>query len=187
MQAQKKECRNLLIGAPDNRDAHSREDDNRKITANVLDMLNATNVQSVFVYISIGNEVPTHALIDQLLTKGIMVSVPRLIDRQIMIAVEFPSWQNLRPGALGILAPQSSSPSPGPIDTAIVPGLGFSVTGKRIGHGAGYYDRWLAGHPDTRRIGIAYEQQILPQIPTDDHDVEMDVLVTQGGVAFDGG
>jgi len=61
----------------------------------------------------------------------------------------------------------------------LVPGLAFSTAGVRLGFGAGYYDRWLAGHPAALRIGLCFEYQVLPQIPCEVHDASLDYLVSE--------
>jgi 5-formyltetrahydrofolate cyclo-ligase len=59
----------------------------------------------------------------------------------------------------------------------IVPGLGFTPEGKRLGRGKGFYDRYLE-HSTAVKIGIAFEIQIEKDIPTDEHDIKMDFVVT---------
>ena len=73
-------------------------------------------------------------------------------------------------------------PAPGPqlekLDLIVVPGLAFTVTGNRLGRGAGYYDRFLATVPTTTlKVGVCFEFQLVPQIPSESHDVIMDVVV----------
>ena len=59
----------------------------------------------------------------------------------------------------------------------IVPGLGFSKEGIRLGRGKGFYDRYLEDK-SVIKIGISFEMQIVDFIPTDSHDVKMDFIVT---------
>ena len=73
-------------------------------------------------------------------------------------------------------------PAPGPqlekLDLIVVPGLAFTVTGNRLGRGAGYYDRFLATVPTTTlKVGVCFEFQLVPQIPSESHDVMMDFVV----------
>lgn len=96
-----------------------------------------------------------------------------------MRAVRFPGWEQMVAGPLGIPAPRSERAFTGPIALAIVPGLGFTRSGARIGYGAGYYDRWLAARPQTEAVGIAFECQIVLTLPQDPHDIRMDRLVTE--------
>ncbi|MBR6371581.1 MAG: 5-formyltetrahydrofolate cyclo-ligase [Victivallales bacterium] len=64
----------------------------------------------------------------------------------------------------------------------LVPGLAFSRDGGRLGRGAGYYDRLLAG-TNAIKVGIAFSSRILEQIPCAEHDVRMDYLLTETGLA----
>jgi 5-formyltetrahydrofolate cyclo-ligase len=62
-------------------------------------------------------------------------------------------------------------------EVVIVPGLGFSPDGKRLGRGKGFYDRYFE-KSSVLKIGIAFEMQILNDIPTETHDMKMDFVVT---------
>jgi len=150
----------------------------RSLDALLGQLLDALRPRSVFCYLSTAREVDTHSLIDGLVAAGITVLVPRLMDRTIMIATAFPGWSGLVPGALGILSPSSTTAFHSSIDAVLVPGLAFSTRGARLGYGAGYYDRWLAGHSETARIGLCFEFQIVRDLPVASHDEPLDYLVT---------
>lgn len=77
---------------------------------------------------------------------------------------------------VGILGPKLSASEVTP-KIIIVPGLGFTSDGARLGRGKGYYDRYLEGAA-VIKIGIGFEMQIEQDIPTDPHDVKMDFVVT---------
>lgn len=79
-----------------------------------------------------------------------------------------------------ILGPELLQPLVTP-DIVIVPGLGFSRDGKRIGRGKGFYDRYLE-KSSAVKIGLAFEMQIKEDIPSDPHDVKMDFVVTNHNV-----
>lgn len=61
----------------------------------------------------------------------------------------------------------------------LVPGLAFTANGARLGRGAGYYDRLFQQFPQGKRIGIAWEMQLLPEIPQEPWDLPMDYIVTE--------
>jgi 5-formyltetrahydrofolate cyclo-ligase len=66
------------------------------------------------------------------------------------------------------------------IDLFVVPGLGFTRDGKRLGRGGGYYDATLrAASARSRRVGLAFNDQIVPAMPTNGDDVDMDLVVTE--------
>jgi 5-formyltetrahydrofolate cyclo-ligase len=69
------------------------------------------------------------------------------------------------------------------IDLVLVPGLGFTNTGYRIGRGMGFYDRFLA-QPEFNgtSCGLAFHEQIVDELPVLDHDVPLSMLVTDRGV-----
>jgi len=99
-----------------------------------------------------------------------------------MVAVEFSAFDELEMGTHGILTSPRDLPALDPIDVALVPGLGFSETGARLGYGAGYYDRWFASHPNTTKVAFCFECQVLPFVPTESHDVSMDFIITEQSV-----
>ena len=96
-----------------------------------------------------------------------------------MLAVPFDSWEALQPGQLGIPSPVATEPLATPVDVCITPGLGFSPTGGRLGYGRGYYDRWFASHPPLVKAALAYECQLLDNLPVDENDVPMDMIITE--------
>ena len=67
-------------------------------------------------------------------------------------------------------------------DVVIVPGLAFTADGARLGQGGGWYDRFLtAVRDDCVTIGVCFDEQLLPEVPTEPHDVVVDVVVTDRG------
>lgn len=61
----------------------------------------------------------------------------------------------------------------------IVPGCAFDREGHRMGYGGGFYDRYLANHPELKKVGICFEQQICENVPCDAYDVRMDLVICQ--------
>jgi len=84
----------------------------------------------------------------------------------------------LVPGAHGILSPQGDAVDPESIDLVLVPGLAFTPAGARLGRGGGHYDRFL---PTLRLgcavVGVCFAEQLLDELPHEDHDGNMDVVV----------
>ena len=134
----------------------------------------------VFAYLSLAHEADTASLIDAYRAAG-QVLVPVIEAREPMVACLFEGWDRLRPGVLGILRPQIPKTVDAPVSLVLVPGLAFTRRGDRLGYGGGYYDRWLAEHPEALRVGICLDFQILPSLPTEAHDIGMDLVVTNAG------
>lgn len=69
----------------------------------------------------------------------------------------------------------------GKLDGFLVPGLAFSKKGERIGRGKGFYDRTLQGLRGLK-VGVCYSYQLFEELPCEDHDVKMDVVVSDQGI-----
>ena len=96
-----------------------------------------------------------------------------------------------RTGPFGILEPdpeQCHTVSLETIDLVLIPALAFDRNGNRLGRGKGFYDRLLASSGyRALKIGITTERFLLPQIPTETHDISMDLVVTESGIYFPSG
>jgi len=96
---------------------------------------------------------------------------------------------NLEKGERGILQPQPSYGDPfesviGERVLVVVPGLAFDRAGGRLGRGGGYYDRFLAERmlATAVRVGVCWEMQVVPSVPTDTHDLPMHWLCHEDGI-----
>lgn len=135
--------------------------------------------ESFFCFISYQKEVDTHALIKSFLEQNLSLAVPKIMGKEEMIAVPFTSWEELEPDKMGILTPKSNELALGPFDVTITPGLGFTPCGDRLGYGRGYYDRWFANYDVKTRIGVAFEVQVVEELPLEKTDMPLDMLVTE--------
>jgi 5-formyltetrahydrofolate cyclo-ligase len=68
------------------------------------------------------------------------------------------------------------------VGVVIVPMLAFDRKGNRLGYGAGYYDRFLEENPHIFKIGLAFSCQETPALPSDSHDIRMDLIITEDEV-----
>jgi 5-formyltetrahydrofolate cyclo-ligase len=74
-------------------------------------------------------------------------------------------------------------PDPSGVDVVIVPGVAFTPGGARLGQGGGWYDRFLAAvRPDCTSIGVGFEEQVVDALPTEAHDIALDLVVTESGL-----
>ena len=88
---------------------------------------------------------------------------------------------DLTPGFYGIPEPRADLPPESAVPAGalwLVPGLAFTPRGLRLGRGKGFYDRLLAAHPGGRLVGLAFDCQILPDLPHSPWDIPMDWVVT---------
>ena len=79
---------------------------------------------------------------------------------------------------LSVIVPEDE-PDPATIDLVVVPGVAFTAAGHRLGQGGGWYDRFLTGlRPGVMRIGVCFAECLVDELPTEDHDVIMDLVIT---------
>jgi len=134
---------------------------------------------SILFYVSFNNEVFTHTMIKKCLNEKEVVVPLSNIQNETLILSKIEKWEDLHLGSYGILEPKRIIEFiPEKIDLIIVPGVGFDDKGNRLGHGKGYYDKLLQ-KTNARKIGLAFECQIVDKIPTDENDVPVDLIITE--------
>ena len=146
-----------------------------KLRAQLLPLLSGKT--HICLYAPLPHEVNLLPLLDEL--PHLHFYFPRCLPgRQLSFhRVHTPATQ-LEPGAHGILAPLPQLPTLAPeaAELIIVPGVAFTATGKRLGYGGGYYDRFLPRCPHAHSLALALPEQILPDLPTDPHDCRVQTL-----------
>lgn len=137
--------------------------------------------QVVLLYWSMADEVQTHDFVNRWYR-----------DKKLLLPCVDGDDLRLRPytgpdcmvsGAqFGIGEPDASLPEFTDLDKVeiiIVPGVAFDHTGNRMGRGRGFYDRLLKATPNAMKIGVAYDFQMLDEIPVEPHDVKMDKVISE--------
>lgn len=154
-----------------------RESD-RGIWENVLSLPEFRSAHTVFAYLSVDRECDTRRIVDQLLQEGRRVALPRSRKGGVM---DFALYDGtLAEGMYGIPQPpdEAETVEPGDGDLMLVPALCCDVRGVRLGHGGGYYDRYLAG----RRVPAAClcrERLLLEKVPQDWNDFAVGFVITE--------
>jgi 5-formyltetrahydrofolate cyclo-ligase len=137
--------------------------------------------RSVLAYCPLPGELDIESAARAALAEGKQLAVLRYEPgRGAYAAYRIADWErDLVPGAFGIREPAAGCPPADMmrLDFVLVPGLGFSADGRRLGRGKGYYDRVLA---QVRGLtcGVAFDQQVVDEIPTEPHDVHLDCILT---------
>jgi 5-formyltetrahydrofolate cyclo-ligase len=145
-----------------------------------------TAARVIMLYLSTAMEVDTASLALRAWQAGKTVVVPKVAwNQRRMLPIEISTLNSgLTTTGPGVREPIAGNPCPVEfIDLVIVPGLGFSENGYRIGRGMGFYDRFLA-QADFLGLscGLAFHQQLCPDLPILDHDVPLSMLATDKGL-----
>ena len=141
------------------------------------------NAQVIMIYLSLPREVDTSAAILEVFEAGKKALVPKMVweERKLIPVVIETLNCEMEIGRFGLRNPVGNQTLPvSGIELVVIPGLGFDESGNRIGRGAGFYDRFLADNQFSGfRCGLAFEDQVLETIPVSDHDMSVDLLVTE--------
>ena len=175
----KTQLRTQMRTLRDSIDPRIRSINSSQIALKLLAREDVLHADRIFVYVSFRSEVDTHSLIEKFVQEGKKVFIPVIRSKEQMQMARFVGWENMQADSFGVLVPDQPIIDQGHIDTAIVPGLAFSPDGARIGYGKGHYDRFFVHHSVETRIGIAFDCQIIEQIPTNAFDYPMDWVITE--------
>jgi len=180
--------RNKILGARDLLSASERHEKSSSAIQNFWSLPEMKHWSTLFIYVNFRSELETLELIYQCLSQGKRVAVP-LVDAStvsmIPLLIQDPE-KDLVPGYYGIPEPdpqKSLRVAAREIDAAVIPGSVFDIQGGRLGYGGGYYDRYLVNDaPQAKRIGLAFEMQVVEKVPVEPHDQPLDILITEKGV-----
>jgi len=136
---------------------------------------------SVLFYSVLSGELDLSPLMAEAACGGKVVALPKYDPAMACYTpyrIERPEVE-LVPGAFGILEPLAEAPALAlkQLDLALVPGLAFDCGGRRLGRGKGHYDRLLAAVTGVR-CGVAFDQQIVVNVPVEPHDILMNFILT---------
>lgn len=157
------------------------------ITNKIITLEEFLESRNIMAYMDFSNEVSTKFLIEKCFEMGKKVFLPKVAyksKRRYLEVYEVTDIKNqLSKGTYGILEPNGNFTGKVDekiIDMVVVPGVAFDEKRNRIGFGAGYYDSFLKNtKKECHKVGIAFEIQICPYIPAEEHDVPLDMIVTE--------
>lgn len=161
------------------------EEKSSKVKENLYSLSEFKDAKNIMLYVSFNNEVDTQKLIKELLdNKEKTVVVPYVVKNNLILQLsEIKDFNELEPKTLGILEPKEDKIKKfgiNDVDLVIVPGIVFDKNGQRIGYGYGFYDRFLKTlEKNVKKVGFAFDFQLVDKIPEEQHDVPMDVVVTE--------
>lgn len=138
--------------------------------------------KTVCLFMSFGSEVHTQEVIEYCFGHGKKVVIPAMAGSMgELVPAEFLGFDKLKEVAFGIKEPHPVKKVPiEEIDLVVAPGIAFDEQFNRIGFGKGYYDKFLSKFPSNVPIvAIAFDFQVLLQIPTEAHDKKMSKIITE--------
>ena len=162
-----------------------KKEKSKKIIDNLKSLKEFKSAKNIMFYVSFKNEVDTHEIIKELLAKKEKtIIVPYVLKNYPILQLsELKNFDWLEPKTFGILEPREfyiRDFSIEKLDLVIVPGIVFDKKGYRVGYGHGYYDRFLKKiRRDTKKIGLAFDFQVVEDIPEGRYDVPVDIVVTE--------
>ncbi|MDQ6420102.1 5-formyltetrahydrofolate cyclo-ligase [Paenibacillus sp. LHD-117] len=195
----KGELRSVYAAARNALDASKRKQWSREVCRHAATLAERTSARTIMAYVSFRSELDLSELIEWCWRKDVRVIVPRctFADRGMTLH-ELKSFEQLRPGAYGIMEPDPALaeqlPSDSVPDIVMVPGLAFDKVGGRLGYGGGYYDLFsermsiLARESgkETIWLGVSFEAQLQDHVPGESHDLRLDGVVTEQTIYWSG-
>lgn len=177
----KAELRRRALGrrgalSPETRAAYSRS-----ICRRLQSLPELRRAKTVLSYMAMPSEADLAALHEVLWAAGVRLCFPVTRGQGQMEAVACGRSGPWNKGAFGIREPAGEEVvPPEDIDAVLVPCVAFDELGTRLGHGGGYYDRYLPMCTQARILALAFPEQIEGSLPTDEHDFPIPTVLTNG-------
>jgi 5-formyltetrahydrofolate cyclo-ligase len=162
----------------------------KAIEDRLFDFANFLESKIALMYINNENEVPTANILRRAFQYGKIVVLPAYGPENFNMTLKKVDKlkKDLRMGPRNILQPHDTRCKIVPIDKidiAIIPAVALDEKGGRIGSGEGYYDRLIPNLSiTTRKVALALEAQIIPQVPIESHDKHVDIIITENRVIY---
>lgn len=148
----------------------------RAICERILASDEYAEANCVFAFYPMNTEPDIRPVLEDILASGKTLLLPRCEANGIMRALQVQSLEQLIPGKLGIMEPPVNAQEDVP-DLVLVPAVAFDTEGYRLGHGGGYYDRYLSRFSGNT-LGVCFDAMIVERVPREPHDLPVSAVVT---------
>ena len=162
----------------------------KAIEERLFEFANFLEARIAMLYMPIAPEVDTREIIRRSYMYNKIVVLPAFDPeslRMTLMKVDDPE-KDLVEGPRGNLEPSAKRCKVVPIDCldiAIIPGLAMDEKGGRLGSGKGYYDRLIPDLPiTTRKVGLVFEDQVIPVVPMESNDKHVDIVITEKRIIY---
>lgn len=186
----KQEIRQGITNSLETLSTEEKAEKTRGIENRVFEFANFLEAKVVLLYVASKNEVRTEGILRRCFDYNKIVVLPAFETTRYKIKlykIENPS--------VDIILGSRQIPEPNPakckvvpmdcLDIALIPAVALDEKGGRIGSGEGYYDRFIPKLPiTTRKVALAFEDQILPQVPMESHDKHVDIIITEKRIIY---
>ena len=160
-------------------DAEEKRVLDRRVCEQLFSLPEIADADFVYGYMNLFWETGTEEILERLWNAGVQIALPKVLGDTIEF-FHVRSREDLEIGSFRLLEPKESCEQVfWPNAPVLVPGVAFSKDGKRLGKGGGYYDKFLSKEPEHKTIALAYEFQLTDEIPAEEHDKPVDVIVTE--------
>lgn len=182
--AAKTALRAQLLAARRARPDAERDQAGQQLAARARALVSELGARRVACYVSFGSEPPTQRLLDQLAADGVTVLVPVVradldLDWAPRAGARVPTHGAAERKNENTLGRRCGPAAISEVDLVLVPALAVSTRGARLGRGGGSYDRALARVPPAVPIvAIVYDEELVDQLPTEEHDRPVDLALT---------
>lgn len=174
----KKDIRKYIYGVRKKCTDQEVEYWSHKVTEKVLALPSFLQADRVMVYADYNHEVMTRYIIEEAWKQKKEVAVPKVSGKD-MIFYRLTDFAQLKEGYYGIPEPTEGEVVDWQDALMIMPGVAFDKANHRVGYGGGFYDRFLEKHPALIRVAVAFEFQILKQVPVEPTDILPQIIVTE--------
>ena len=175
---EKKEIRKQVFASRKKLTEAELEAKSRAICEKIIRMDAFAKAKSVYVYMDCKSEVSTKLLIEEAWKLGKTVAAPKVFGNE-MTYFEIASYEDVQPGYYDIPEPVTGHAASDDEALLIVPGVGFDAMRHRCGYGGGFYDRYLSRNTKHTTVAVAFEFQIVDEVPTQEHDICPQYLITE--------
>lgn len=132
----------------------------------------------VHVYLPMDHEININSFIAYCLINEITIVSSKTLPKRKLQNLILNTIDDVEDGVYGTTYPANTKEYFGDYDLIVIPGLAFDANNYRLGYGGGYYDNFLINHPEAKKVGIFYAFQEVDEVPTEPHDLALDVIIS---------
>jgi len=183
---EKNKIRSIIKNLLDNMSFQDHKLKSIIVTDSLLNSEEYISANTIFVYYPFRKEIDTRLIIKDALVKNKKIILPKVYGSELRIFFVNDESKDLKRSSYDILEPDDSVCREAPLDSidlVIVPGLCFDLNFNRLGYGGGFYDKILGKFSiRVKKIALAFDLQILDNIPSCPHDQKVDIIITESNI-----